>query len=54
MEINDELKEIDVKNRRCYYFDDIIKIEDFDFDVWKYFDLWHFIQNFDWCKTIAH
>ena len=31
MESND-LKEIDIKNRICYYFDDIIKIEDFDFD----------------------
>ena len=30
MESNDELKEIDIKN--CYYFDDIIKIEDFDFN----------------------
>ena len=30
---NDELKEIDIKNHMCYYFDDIIKIEDFDFDV---------------------
>ena len=27
MEINDELK----KNCTCYYFDDIIEIEDFDF-----------------------
>ena len=32
MESNDELKEIDIKNCTCYYFDDIIKIEDFDFD----------------------
>ena len=31
MNKNDKLKEIDVKNRR-YYFDDIIKIEDFDLD----------------------
>ena len=23
------LKEIDIKNRTCYYFDDIIKVEDF-------------------------
>ena len=23
---------IDVKNRTCYYFDDMIKIEDFDLD----------------------
>ena len=26
MDSNDELKEIDVKNRTRYYFDDIIKI----------------------------
>ena len=30
MESIDKLKEIDIKNRTCYYFDDIIKIEDFD------------------------
>ena len=28
---SNELKEIDIKNRTCYYFDDKIKIEDFDF-----------------------
>ena len=33
MESNNELKEIDIKNRTCYYFDDIIKIEDFDFTI---------------------
>ena len=33
MESNDELKEIDIKNRTCYYFDDIIKIEDFNLDT---------------------
>ena len=32
MESNDKLKEIDIKNRTCCYFDDIIKIEDFDVD----------------------
>ena len=32
MESNVELKEIDIKNRTCYYFDDIIKLEDFYFD----------------------
>ena len=32
MESNNELKEIDIKNRTCYYFNGIIKIEDFDFD----------------------
>ena len=26
------LKEINIKNRSCYYFHDIIKIEDFKFD----------------------
>ena len=31
MESNNELKEIDLKKRICHYFDDIIKIEDFDF-----------------------
>ena len=31
-ESNDKLKETDIKNRRCYYFDDINKFEDFDFD----------------------
>ena len=28
MNSNNELKEIDLKNRTCYYFDDIIKIQD--------------------------
>ena len=32
MECNDELKEIVIKNRMFYYFDDIIKIEEFDLD----------------------
>ena len=27
-----EFKEVDIKNCTCYYFDDKIKIEDFDFD----------------------
>ena len=30
MESNDRLKEVNIKNRTCYYFDD--KIGDFDFD----------------------
>ena len=30
MESNDKLK--DIKTRTCYYFDDIIKINDFDLD----------------------
>ena len=32
MESNDELKETDVKNCTCYYFHDVIKTEDFNFD----------------------
>ena len=32
MESNKSLKEIDIKDRRCYYFNDIIQIEDFDLD----------------------
>ena len=32
MESNDKLKEINIKNRTCNYFDDIIKFEDFDLD----------------------
>ena len=31
METKDDLKEIDVKNRSCYYFDDIIAIRDIEF-----------------------
>ena len=33
IDCNDELKEIDIKNRMPYYFDEIIKIEDFNLDV---------------------
>ena len=29
---NNELKEFNIKNGTYYYFDDIMKIEDFDFD----------------------
>ena len=40
MESNDKLEEIGVKNGMSYYFDDMIKTEDFDFDnrwknIWK-------------------
>ena len=31
MENNNKLKESNIKNRMYYYFDDIIKIENFDF-----------------------
>ena len=29
---NNELKKVCIKNCACYYFDDIIKLEDFDLD----------------------
>ena len=29
---NNELKKVRIKNCTCYYFDDIIKLEDFDLD----------------------
>ena len=32
MESKDELKEIDIKNRTCYYFDDIMRVIDIDFN----------------------
>ena len=32
MENNDKLKQINIKNRTCYYFYDIIKLDDFDLD----------------------
>ena len=30
---NNELKQVWIKNCTCYYFDDIIKIKDFKFDI---------------------
>ena len=32
MESKDELIEIDIKNRTCHCFDDIMKVEEIDFD----------------------
>ena len=32
MKSNGKLKEIGIKNRTCNYFNDMIKIEDFDLD----------------------
>ena len=31
MKRNDELKETDIKNHTCYYFDDIIRVSIIDF-----------------------
>ena len=33
MEKNNELKKIGIKNCTCYYFGDIIRVTDFDFDI---------------------
>ena len=32
MESNDELKEVNIKSRACYYFGDIIIFQEFDLD----------------------
>ena len=32
MDGNKELRETDIKNRTCYYFDDIMRVGDFGFD----------------------
>ena len=32
MESNNELKEIDIKNCTCYYFDNMMRVENFHFD----------------------
>ena len=32
MESQDELKEVNIKNRTCYYFDDIVRVIDIDFN----------------------
>ena len=32
MDCNDELKEINIKNSKCYYFGDVNKIERFNLD----------------------
>ena len=29
---NNEFKKVCIKNRTCYYFDDVIKLEDFEID----------------------
>ena len=55
MERNNILKEISIKNCMCYYFDDIIKIAEFDFnniliDEKSYEN----ISVFNWCKTFAY
>ena len=45
MEHNDKVKNNSIKNRKCYYFDDINKFEDFYFD-----DFWIEEKS---CKNIS-
>ena len=48
------LKEINLKNRTCYYFNDIIKIEGFDFhNILLDEKLYEYILTYDIsCKTL--
>ena len=55
MDCNDELKEINIKNCICYYFDDIIKIEGLDLNNilidkirTKISHFVNFVQKFNW------
>ena len=41
MDSNDKLKEIDIKNRMGYYFDDIIKIDDLNLDDVSIDEKWY-------------
>ena len=59
MESNDKFRWIDIKNRTCYYFDDIIKIEDFNFDnilidykTYEKIFVFVLIENSDWFKSL--
>ena len=69
MERKGKLKEIDIKNCTCYYFDDIMRA--WDIDIYtdfggilldekvyrkkqKYFNLRHFLKNFKESKTTAY
>ena len=46
MQSEDELKEINIRNRTCYYFDDIIEVMDRDSD----FDFNDVLLNQKLCK----
>ena len=56
MESNDELNEIGIKNRMFYYFDDVIKIQDTEFDNILIVKISWFMSlrtKLNWGKTIA-
>ena len=57
MESNDKLKEIDIKNRTCYYFDDISKVKDFNLhniliDKKSYENI--LVQKFNWSYAFTY
>ena len=35
MESTDEIKKVDIKNRICYYFDDVKGVRVIDFITWR-------------------
>ena len=47
MESKDELKEIDIKNRACYYFEDIFRDFDINFDILLHKKLYENISVYD-------
>ena len=55
MENENKLKETDIKNRTCYYFDDIIRDIDFDFNnnLLGKESCNVYISYFNGCKAIA-
>ena len=59
MESKDELKEMNIKNCTCYYFNDIIQYIDINFDILLDEKLYenisvYDIQNFNRSKTKAY
>ena len=44
MDNNDKCKKSDIKNRICYYFDEIVKISDFNLD--------HILTDEKLCESI--
>ena len=57
---NNEFQNVWIKNRTCYYFEDIIKFEGLEFEsilIDKKSNenvLIYDISYFDWCKTIVY
>ena len=66
MESKNELKEIDIKNHMCYYFDDIIRFWDRDiefkdilldeksYETYENNSIYGISYNAAACKTIAY